>query len=299
MNFLQSLAGELVAPFFIALAFMSPLVAVAVALARKKRAYKEKAHEPFTQLPLRPPGESTRLKIESLNEEFGSDLMAIALGSFGALSIAMITPKQPQPLVAGFSFAFTIGIAWWFGRKLCKTVELIWRYRLGFSGERAVAEELNQLLASGYKVFHDVPFDRFNIDHVIVGATGVYVVETKTRRKPSNIRGTDKATVEARGDLLEFPNGQNTEAVPQARLNAKTLGEWLTKATAERVAASAIVTLPGWWVNRRQTHDVNVLNPEEIKYSFPKHSKYPLTPEQIQRIAHQLTERCRLAKDAI
>jgi hypothetical protein len=40
---------------------------------------------------------------------------------------------------------------------------------------------------------------------------------------------------------------------------------------------------------------VNVLNPNEIQFSFNV-PKEPLSPERIQRIVHQLTERCRLAK---
>ncbi len=57
-------------------------------------------------------------------------------------------------------------------------------YRLGFDGERFVGEELNRLVAKRFEVYHDVPFDGFNIDHVLVGSPGVFSVETKTRRKP-------------------------------------------------------------------------------------------------------------------
>jgi hypothetical protein len=80
----------------------------------------------------------------------------------------------------------------------------------------------------------------------------------------------------------------------QARLNAATLAKWPTKATGEPVTASAIVTLPEWFVDRRAKSDVNVLNPSEIKRSFQNQPQHPVSPEQIKRIAHQLTERCRL-----
>jgi hypothetical protein len=52
-------------------------------------------------------------------------------------------------------------------------VEKVRPLRLGFKGERAVGEELNQLLRQGFHVFHDLPFDSFNIDHVIVGPTAL------------------------------------------------------------------------------------------------------------------------------
>lgn len=47
----------------------------------------------------------------------------------------------------------------------------------------AAAEEINQLMRQGFTTFHDVPAEPgFNIDHVIVGPTGVFAVETKGGR---------------------------------------------------------------------------------------------------------------------
>jgi hypothetical protein len=281
-------------PFLILAACLGPAFLVALLLHRKKRAYKAHAMEPFTQLPLRPPGESLRLRIEGLNEENDSNLLGVMLSSVLGLTAVLTANSDKFRIVLLASIIFVTVATFWFGRKLLINAAKLWDLRLGFAGERAVAEELNQLLAVGFKVFHDVPFDRFNIDHVIVGAPGVFVVETKTFRKPARIKGPARAQVDAYGDLLEFPHCRNEEAVPQARLNAKTLGDWLSQATGERTIAKAIVTLPGWWVNRRQVHDVNVLNPEEIKRSFPTSPKYPLTRQRIEQISYQLGERCRL-----
>lgn len=54
--------------------------------------------------------------------------------------------------------------------------------RLGLFGERAVADELDKLVGSGYRIFHDVPClgatGPFNLDHVVVGKGGVAVIET-------------------------------------------------------------------------------------------------------------------------
>jgi len=54
----------------------------------------------------------------------------------------------------------------------------------GFDGERYVGEALTPLVAQGFEIYHDVPFEGFNIDHVPVGPPGIFAVETKTRRKP-------------------------------------------------------------------------------------------------------------------
>ena len=46
-------------------------------------------------------------------------------------------------------------------------------------GERLVGETLNQLSGDTTYVFHDIPGERFNVDHIIVSTRGVYVIETK------------------------------------------------------------------------------------------------------------------------
>src|SRR5207248_10817074 len=92
-------------------------------------------------------------------------------------------------------------------RKLTPLVKRRAAHRLGFHGERYVAEELNQLMSDGFRVFHDVPFGNYNIDHVLIGPTGVFVVETKTRRKRT-AHGAGKHKVQFDGTQLNFPGGK-------------------------------------------------------------------------------------------
>ncbi len=149
-------------------------------------------------------------------------------------------------------------------------------------------------------MFHDVPFEdkgaKFNLDHVVVGPPGVYAVETKTRRKLAALAGNERATVTFDGEMLHFPTWSDSHGVKQASDNAATLSNWLSSSTGEPTPVQAILTLPGWWIERKNKGRVAVLNPKEIRYSFPTHVAEPLSPERIQRIAHQLTERCRLEK---
>jgi|ERR1051325_3741938 hypothetical protein len=44
-----------------------------------------------------------------------------------------------------------------------------------------LAEALDQLRRFGYRVFHDLRRDGYDLDHVIVGPTGVFAIETKLR----------------------------------------------------------------------------------------------------------------------
>jgi hypothetical protein len=53
------------------------------------------------------------------------------------------------------------------------------RWRQGAEGERATARALRPLTRSGWILINDVQRDRGNIDHVLVGPAGVFVLETK------------------------------------------------------------------------------------------------------------------------
>jgi hypothetical protein len=51
--------------------------------------------------------------------------------------------------------------------------------RSGIRGEERVADVLAELEDDGFRIIHDLDTGRGNADHVIVGPTGVFVIETK------------------------------------------------------------------------------------------------------------------------
>ncbi|HVF75376.1 MAG TPA: nuclease-related domain-containing protein [Acidimicrobiales bacterium] len=55
------------------------------------------------------------------------------------------------------------------------------RYQQGAAGEEATARLLARLDQSRFRVFHDLrlPGSRANVDHVVVGPTGLFVVDSK------------------------------------------------------------------------------------------------------------------------
>jgi hypothetical protein len=166
---------------------------------------------------------------------------------------------------------------------------------LGFEGERFVGEELSRLMGLGFEIYHDVPFEGFNIDHVLVGPRGVFIVETKTRRKPLNEDGKKQFRVAFDGKKLQWSWGTDSHGIEQAKNNAKTLAAWLGSATGETVWVTPILTLPGWLVERKAPADgLHVLNPKEI-YQVCAAQPENLAEPQIQRICHQLDQKCRIA----
>jgi hypothetical protein len=269
-----------------------PLGMLILSLTRELRRDRAETVAPFSEL-RRPAGESNRLRVQELDERI--DPWLVMLTTIPILFALILTLQKPSLSLVIFCFLLSAIIAAAANQILCPLIRKRAAYRLGFHGERFVAEELNQLMSDGFRVFHDVPFSKYNIDHVLVGPNGVFVIETKTKRKRT-AHGEEKHKVLFDGTRLTFPRGKwDTEALDQARLNAKTLSQWLSSATADQITAHAILTIPGWFVERSARSDVYVTNPKQIRSFVLKLTENPLTPAEIQRAVHQLEEKCKLA----
>lgn len=272
---------------------IAPVFAVLLLVRVRLRARRQSSKVPFEELRRRPAGESLRLKLVAMDEridELATYLMlapvVIALGGSFNRSQGLTF------VVIGFVLctAWAAGVGWRLNRLLRERAN----HQLGYDGERFVGEELTRLIARGFEVYHDLPFDGFNIDHVLVGRQGVFVVETKTRRKPVNGSGDKQYHVEFDGYRLHWPMGEDEYGVQQALNNARTVSEWLSKAVGEPVSATPILTLPGWMVDRKAPgKGVHVLNPKEIARLCD--NKEPnLSENLVRRIGYQLEERCKL-----
>jgi hypothetical protein len=132
---------------------------------------------------------------------------------------------------------------------------------------------------------------------VLVGPQGVFSVETKTRRKPINEVGNKEYRVEFDGACLCWPWGKDTYGLGQAARNARTLARWLSGAVGESVSATAILTLPGWMVDRKTAcKAVQVLNPKEI-FSLFDGQPEKLNDNIIKRICYHLDQKCKMEVD--
>jgi hypothetical protein len=269
---------------------------------KAKRAYQVEAKLPFTDLPLRPPGESSRIEAEKNYQEAMENFLTLLVASGFCGAIVGMSPQAHKGLIAvGFGIA-VVGATAIIAPRVFRSIRKFRQYQLGFKGERIVGEELNQLMTKGYRVFHDIPFEGFNIDHVVVGPAGVFVVETKARRKALT-KNVARPThiVRYDGKRLVWPSGKyDDRSLDQAARNARTVSEWLTAATGETVTCQPVLTFPGWWVERsvKGRASVTVVSSKNLHRYFPTYSPRPIAPEQVRRIAFQLRERCKLAEPA-
>ncbi|HEX6317377.1 MAG TPA: nuclease-related domain-containing protein [Burkholderiales bacterium] len=272
----------------------------AIILLWRYRTQRSGRRSPLTRRLLRSPGESLRSRIEEVQWDIatffalGTLPMPLVLGLYFATWVAAGGP--PSLMVASF-FATTALLAQlWLGWKLWKCLAFLRRLRLGHEAELAVGQELSELGGAGYRMFHDFPAGSgFNIDHIVVGPGGVYLIETKGRSKPGP-QATAEAPWEVKydGKVLQFPGWIETKPLAQARRNAEWLEKWLSSAVGQPLPVQPVVALPGWFVRRSNAHSIPVLAVGEIQGYFSSRPKQPeMTAQLVRQIVHQLDQKCR------
>lgn len=249
---------------------------------------------PLSQNLLRSPGESLRTELNGRMWDFAVylafmpvvPLLFYALLLQRALDTDGVVRLSPLIMLVG---AVVFGFVFY---KSFSAIRRIWKLRLGYEAELAMGQELDQLMRQGAVVFHDVPAEGFNIDHVLVAPNGVFAIETKGRSKPNRNRGLEDARVVYDGRALNFPGWVETKPLAQASRQAIWLSKWLTSAVGEQVAAKAVLAFPGWFVERKNRGDVLLISGREAP-SILKAKHVTLSDTLLKRIEHQLEQRCR------
>jgi hypothetical protein len=232
---------------------------------------------------LRPAGHSLSLRLADLNDNFAGWMMGAFLASLFSVGMGFSQQTAGDVGWTGFFVVFALGAAgctvtaW-------RTVRDIRLNRLGLLGEQSITEQLHSLLAEGYRVFHDVPGDgKWNIDHVVIGPSGVYAIETKARTKRPGRTGERDHEAVFDGSDIHFPHYTDGRTPQQAQRNSKWLASMLSKATGQNVSARPIVALPGWWVTLKSNSDIKVLSGKQISGFILKEST-SLSDKEIQQI---------------
>ena len=253
---------------------------------------RQKLRAPVAEKLLRGPGESLRKKLEELEDQISEKLAIAYVVPLMVTSVVLLQPHHTLlgPVTIGAAVVGIPVFVFLCHRLVC-LLDQRRKYRLGLSGERAVGEELNLLMLAGCRVFHDVPNEPYgNIDHVLVAPSGVYAVETKTRRKREG-KNTHKTIFN--GCTLRFSDGPPEHAcLDQAKQQASRLSDWLSKATGEATEVRPVLALPGWYVERKGRGEVIVVSGKKAGRTLAA-GRPVLDEATMARIAHQLDQRCR------
>jgi hypothetical protein len=93
---------------------------------------------------------------------------------------------------------------------------LVERHDRGATGEEQVGGLLDGLAGDGWHVIHDASLGRGNVDHILIGAAGVFTVETKSHPGPvkvGRVHGATLSQAQAQRKAIERVTGERVEAL--------------------------------------------------------------------------------------
>ncbi|MBR6586876.1 MAG: NERD domain-containing protein [Kiritimatiellae bacterium] len=162
---------------------------------------------------------------------------------------------------------FLAAICWlWF--RVLKIRRGVKTWRLGENGEQYVGQTLEKdMRPLGYDVFHDVVIKKggrtFNLDHVLIGPNGVYLVETKAWRKPEKgspeIEYTD-------GRLYKMGQAIRDDTVKEVSSLAKAANKLFFELTGRSYYVKPILVVAGWFCKCGSMRDAQfrLLNEKQV-----------------------------------
>ena len=250
---------------------------------------------PLKNSPLRTPGQSLDDEIQRvLGEEVVSYLLVPIL-MIGFTVWNWLLWYQiihiPNPILMTI---VVIGISIYCFIKLFKIKKRIRALRLGRDGEKAVGQTLDALKKKGYRVFHDLVGDEFNLDHVIVNEHGVFSIETKTYSKPE--KGECKIIYSKEGISVDGYKPEKKILI-QVEAQKKWLEKQIAKLTGIKLTVKSVVVFPGWYIeNRNKGNDVWVLEPKALP-TYISNSPKILTEEKVRLISNHISAYIRTTYD--
>ncbi len=253
-----------------------------------KATMKKNKKSPLLDKPLRNPGQSID---EEMNRIIDDATVVYIVAPILAIFLTLLEwwrwyTDMPYAPVVLTVMSFIVIIFSFF--KLLKIRKKLANLKLGRDGEKAVGQYLELERENGYKVFHDLIGDGFNVDHVLIGERGIFSIETKTYSKPS--KGKTEIVFSEEGLSIDGYPASN-KIIIQAKAQENWLKTTITSLTGKDVTVQPIVVFPGWYIKntkQHKTNDVWVLNPKALS-TFINNRPIIYTEDEVKLIANQIS----------
>jgi hypothetical protein len=214
--------------------------------------------------------------------------------------------RRPRILAAGFAIAIAgvavvIFVGPWYGvivlmldlillmSVLFTTPNSITAWQTGAAGEMKTGRLLEPLEAEGFRILHDrkIPRSRANIDHVVIGPPGIFVLETKSYSGSLQIRGDEVFVAGRRKNGWVDEVGREAAAVTGALADELVTHSW----TVTPVIVVHRADLP-WFKSR--VRGVLLVSGKDLVSRLRKADPV-LTPADVERLAALAAARLRPA----
>ncbi|CUA85827.1 nuclease-related domain-containing protein [Pseudidiomarina woesei] len=243
---------------------------------------------PLKASPLRNPGESLHRRLVDVGMDkiiFHYMVIVILLLSAFFIWLPYVTGGQVNP------YFWTLLILPFMGFSVARIFQGFReakKIKLGLMGEKAVGQFLERLRLDGAQVFHDIEGENFNLDHVVIHRSGVYVIETKTMSKSDK----HKSVLFYNGkQILRGGQPIQSDALTQVKAASGWLHKQLFESTGKRFNVRGIVVFPGWYVKTTELGrkaNVSVLNPLVLPNYIGK-AKSQLRDDEVHMCAYHLS----------
>lgn len=244
----------------------------------KRATKKRQTKDPIKQDPLPQAGDSTYQQLQELLDGPAYFWIFVSATLVACTVARWIEYWQKQILHPRLWTSATIVVIAIAVFKIRSVLGQVKNLRLGIRGEMAVGQFLEQTRAMGYRVYHDIEEKGFNIDHVLVGPGGVFVIETKTRSK--SIQGNPVIIYDGERVLVDG-HAPDRDPIAQAKACRDHIKWIFSKVTQRDPKLRAVVLFPGWFIERKAKNvEVWVLNPPAF-VKFLKHESSLLTSEEV------------------
>jgi hypothetical protein len=141
---------------------------------------------------------------------------------------------------------------------------LVERHDRGAAGEEHVGGLLDQLPAEDWHVIHDASFDYGNVDHIVIGAHGVFTVETKSRQADVRVRtihGAILRQAQEQRETLERITGEQVEPL------VVFSRAWVDKPLARR---RGVRVIPARMLLAYLERHADTLTPEQVEHAHAR-----------------------------
>lgn len=202
---------------------------------------------------------------------------AVICLSVGVISFVVSRVWTSQAWMFGFfggtAFAFFLCV-WW------SPPGWIENWEQGAWGEEATGKVLGRLDQHAWRVVHDIQTAKGNIDHVVVGTGGVFVLDSK---RPDGLVEVHGETVRVR--RFEDPDLTYTFPTPPAaaRLAAQTSAR-MAAATRIRLWVVPVIVVWGEFPQRLAEGKVVIIHGDEL-VEWLRQRPPVIAPENVDRIA--------------